>query len=249
MCVLRPTIGEWTLCHRLQRRPATCLRVLVGPARRTGIKVTATAPPNHGRIGSWRSQSCRLDHPNRNYRPLVGDNERRQEIVRRTHLLPKHTLRMAHWRETGRGPATCRPCQPEITGHASSQSDTAGGLERSSFPLTAVVGNDVAKAALLLGAVDPSLGVIITGSHGTCKTVMARGVHALMPLTGEDACVPRGSREPSAVALGVQAPAGPELLPLPPQLRKPSFVTVPLGVTEDRLLGSVNVQESIEEGR
>jgi len=103
MCVLRPTIGEWTLCHRLQRRPATCLRVLVGPARRTGIKVTATAPPNHGRIGSWRSQSCRLDHPNRNYRPLVGDNERRQEIVRRTHLLPKHTLRMAHWRETGRG--------------------------------------------------------------------------------------------------------------------------------------------------
>jgi magnesium chelatase subunit D len=89
------------------------------------------------------------------------------------------------------------------------------------FPLTAVVGQEAIKLALLLVAIDPQLGgVVIAGRRGTAKSVMARALHNLLP---------------PIVTTAEEARATP-------------FVQIPLGITEDRLLGSVDVALSIQTG-
>jgi magnesium chelatase subunit D len=91
-------------------------------------------------------------------------------------------------------------------------------MVNASFPFSCIVGQEDLKLALLLAAVDPTIGgVLITGERGTAKSTAARAMAALLPKTRE----------------GADAP----------------FVELPLGATEDRLVGALNISTVLREGR
>lgn len=110
------------------------------------------------------------------------------------------------------------------------------------YPFTAVVGQEPVKTALLMLAVDPSLGgVLIRGQKGTAKSTMARALAALLP----PITVIEGSpyrRSPDEPPVDGEDPQGSAVeIPTP-------LVELPIGATEDRLIGSLQVEAALKSG-
>ncbi|MFI7134359.1 VWA domain-containing protein [Nonomuraea sp. NPDC050153] len=114
------------------------------------------------------------------------------------------------------------------------------------YPFSAVVGLDDLKLALVLNAVSPRAGgVLVRGEKGTAKSTIVRALAAqLPPVTvvpgcrfvcdpaAPDAGCPDGPHEPGAH--GVERPA--------------ALVELPVGASEDRLVGSLDVERALTEG-
>ncbi|XP_045814078.1 magnesium-chelatase subunit ChlD, chloroplastic isoform X1 [Trifolium pratense] len=134
----------------------------------------------------------------------------------------------------------------------SEEKPDASNYGRQYFPLAAVVGQDAIKTALLLGATDPRIGgIAISGRRGTAKTIMARGMHAILPpievvegsISNADPSCPEEWEDGLSKHLEYDSDGN-----IKTRIIKSPFVQIPLGVTEDRLIGSVDVEESVKTG-
>jgi magnesium chelatase subunit D len=115
-----------------------------------------------------------------------------------------------------------------------------------SFPFSAVVGMDELRLGLILNAVSPAIGgVLVRGEKGTAKSTMVRALAAILPdvevvagcrfscdPAAPDPACPDGPHEPGAGAL----------------TRPARLVELPVGASEDRLMGALDIERALTEG-
>jgi magnesium chelatase subunit D len=117
------------------------------------------------------------------------------------------------------------------------------------FPLSAVVGQETLKAALLLVAVDPAIGGVLVGGHkGTAKSTAVRALAGLLPeISVVEGC--RFGCDPDAPeALCDECLARAAQHELPQALIRPALVELPVSATEDRVLGTLDFEHAIKVG-
>ncbi|MFJ3106408.1 putative cobaltochelatase [Streptomyces sp. NPDC086835] len=113
------------------------------------------------------------------------------------------------------------------------------------YPFTAVVGMDDLRLALLLNAVSPAVGgVLVRGEKGTAKSTAVRALASLMP----DVDVVAGCRFSCAPdAPDPACPDGPH--EAGPGVARPTrMVELPVGASEDRLVGALDIERALAEG-
>ncbi|MBI3742539.1 MAG: magnesium chelatase ATPase subunit I, partial [Chloroflexi bacterium] len=118
------------------------------------------------------------------------------------------------------------------------------------FPFTAIVNQDKMKRALVLNAINPLIGgVLIRGERGTAKSTAVRALAALLPEISVVAdckfsCNPY-DRERLCDNCRERVARGEEL---PLARRKVRLVDLPVSATEDRVVGTLDIEHAIKKG-
>jgi len=123
-------------------------------------------------------------------------------------------------------------------------------VERYVFPFSAIVGQERMKLALLLNAINPKIGgVLIRGEKGTCKSTAVRALARLLPeqdvVVGcRFGCDP-WDRENLCYECKEKEIRGEELKVGKRQMR---VVELPINASEDRVVGSIDIEAALKEG-
>ncbi|MCW2770945.1 MAG: magnesium chelatase [Aeromicrobium sp.] len=114
------------------------------------------------------------------------------------------------------------------------------------YPFSAVVGSDDMALALTLSTISPAIGgVLVRGEKGTAKSTMVRALVSVLPpievISGD-----RFSSDPAEAS--PTSPDGPFAPDAPTETRAVRLVELPVGATEDRVLGSLHLEKALSEG-
>ncbi|HAJ37875.1 MAG TPA: magnesium chelatase [Chloroflexi bacterium] len=121
---------------------------------------------------------------------------------------------------------------------------------RQTYPFTAIVGQERMKRALILNAINPQIGgVLIRGERGTAKSTAARALAALLPeLEVVQGC--RFNCDPQRPDLFCDECRDrlEQLGALPTSHVPTPFVDLPVSATEDRVVGTLDIEKAIQKG-
>jgi magnesium chelatase subunit D len=121
-----------------------------------------------------------------------------------------------------------------------------GGALEDVYPFTALVGQERMRLALVLNAVNPRLGgVLVRGEKGTAKSTVVRALASLLPEIDVVAGCRFGCDPADTEHLCNECRAAPTREAV---RRRPRMQTLPLGVTEDRLTGTIDIERVLRSG-
>lgn len=128
------------------------------------------------------------------------------------------------------------------------QVNALGQKQQPAFPFTAIVGQEELKLSLLLCVTDPTIGgVLVMGHRGTAKSTAVRSLAALLPPLDKVAGCPYGCDPKAPSPICPHCAVHPDDVGITAVGSVP-VVDLPLGATEDRLAGSLDVERALVEG-
>lgn len=111
------------------------------------------------------------------------------------------------------------------------------------FPFSAIVGQEAMKQAMVLTAIDPGIGgVLVFGDRGTGKSTAVRALAALLPEISAVENCPINSARPEDV------PVWAGLMPGRLVKRPTPVIDLPLGASEDRVVGALDIERALTRG-
>ena len=123
------------------------------------------------------------------------------------------------------------------------------------YPFTAIVGQEDMKLALILNIIDPTIGgVLVRGEKGTAKSTAVRGLADILPMMAVVKNCPFQLPAPNAHSVCDQCidhlchNGQPDYTIVTPVERKIIVVELPVGATEDRLVGTLNLEHALKKG-